>query len=146
MEKVIQPRDSGQGLDCQAAKDGRTKNSFVNECDINSIMAKYEKTGILPTMNMRGTPMYGDFTNLPSYQEACNIVLKAQEQFDSLPMDIRERFNNEPDKFMEFVNDSKNEEEMIKMGLAVAKPKKEENKPETKVEENKPEVKTEEKK
>ena len=35
-----------------------------------------------------------------------------------LPPEIRERFNNDPRKFFDFVTDVNNQDEIIKMGLA----------------------------
>ena len=46
---------------------------------------------------------------------------RALESFDLLPPEIRERFNNDPRKFFEFVTDVNNQDEIIKMGLAVDK-------------------------
>ena len=40
-----------------------TKQSFQNECNINSIMKKWEKTGLLPH-SRSSQPRYGDFSNV----------------------------------------------------------------------------------
>lgn len=37
--------------------------------------------------------------------------------FEDLPSQIRSRFENRPDKFLDFVNDENNQQEMVKMGL-----------------------------
>ena len=64
--------------------ESRTKQSFKDECDINNILKKYNKTGQLPAM-IKADPKYGDFSNSASYQESLNLVLLAQEQFSNLP-------------------------------------------------------------
>ena len=46
----------------------------------------------------------------------------AQEQFAALDAAVRSRFDNDPAKFLEFTADPANADEMVKMGLAVAKP------------------------
>lgn len=94
----------------------RTKQSFRDECDINNIMAKYRRTGVLPTL-IKENPMWGDFSNPVDFQEAQNIVIKAVEQFQNLPAHVRERFNNDPQKFLEFTHKKENKEEMGRLGL-----------------------------
>lgn len=145
-EKYKAPRDSGQGLDCQAAGDGVTKQSFKDECDINNIMKKYEQTGELPISFMQREQQFGDFSEVPTYQEACEVVLKANNAFESLPTEVRKRFNNDVNQFMEFMENPENVDEMIKLGLAIKREP--ELKPEDKKAEaeKKPEQKVEEKK
>lgn len=98
-----------------------TKQAFREECDINSIMRRFERDGILAHYNTyRGE--YGDFTDCPEYHEAQNKVLAANEMFMSVPAVIRDRFANDPGKFLEFVSDPKNLPEMRKLGLAKEPP------------------------
>lgn len=95
-----------------------THQSMKGECDINHIMAKFEKTGILEHRNtFEG--QYGDFTNLPlSYHESMNAVLAAEEMFLTIPSRIRKRFGNDPGLFLEFVANPDNSKEIVEMGLA----------------------------
>lgn len=95
----------------------RTKQSFQAECDINNILKRYEKTGQLPDL-IKQDPRYGDFADLPSYQEALHLVEMAQTQFAALPVQVRDRFGNDPQKFLAFAENGLNGEEMVKMGLA----------------------------
>jgi len=94
----------------------RTKQAHMAECDVNNIVRKAAKNGFFPPPPV--DPRYGDFTEAVDYQEAMNIVLQAKSQFDSLSADVRRRFANDPALFLEFCNDPKNAEEMVKMGLA----------------------------
>lgn len=95
-----------------------THKSMAAECDINQIMLKWQKTGVIEHRNtFQG--QYSDFTNTPTdYQEAMNQVLEADEMFSSLPSSVRKRFANDPANFLEFVGDPTNIPEMIKLGLA----------------------------
>lgn len=97
-------------------KDGKTRQEFAKDVDINRIVSRYHKTGKLPDMIKRN-PIYGDFSSLPDYQEALNIVSKANDQFDALPVEVKDRMNYNPEKFLEFVADPKNKDEMKKLGL-----------------------------
>lgn len=98
-----------------AAGSSRTKQEFKEECDINTIMKKYVSRGVLPVGVGVGT--YDDYSDATDYQEALNTLIKAKGQFDSLPSDVRKRFENNPAKFLEFISDSKNLDEAQSMGL-----------------------------
>lgn len=96
----------------------RTKQSFKDECDINNIVRKPN----LPELIAAGEliAQYGDFSDMPTYHEAQNIVANANAQFALLPAETRERFQNNPAKFLAFANDPKSGPEMVRLGLAKA--------------------------
>lgn len=94
----------------------KTKQSERDACDINQIMKRFERTGILPEM-IRKEPHYGDFSDPVTYQEALNLVIHTGEQFAALPAKIRARFENDPEQFLAFCSDAKNADEMADMGL-----------------------------
>ncbi len=118
MNKIIKNKDGTIKVLMICTGESRTKQSMRDECDINNIMKKYKKHGKLPEL-IKKNPQYGDFSNVNDYQESCNIVIKAKEQFDNLSSEVRNRFANDPSKFLEFVNKEENKEEMYKMGLAI---------------------------
>lgn len=91
------------------------KQSFAEECDINTIVRKFGVTGELPT-NIR-MPSYGDFTGLNSFHEAMNAVAAAHESFDQMPAEVRARFHNNPQEFIEFCDNPANMAEARKLGL-----------------------------
>ena len=93
----------------------KTKQSFASECDINNIMAKYQKTGAITHAN-RNAAQY-DFATSLDFSEAMRLVVTAQDMFDGLPSSIRTRFENDPAQFLDFVQDADNEQEMRKLGL-----------------------------
>jgi len=93
-----------------------TKQSFKDECDINKILKKWQKTGQIDHVRSQ-TQKFLDCSNPVDYQTAINIVHEAQETFDSLPSDVRYRFNNDPAYFESFVSDRANYEELIALGL-----------------------------
>ena len=101
-------------------KKGKTKQSFAHECDINQIMAKYQKTGAVAHINQHGAN-YGFATGL-DFAESMRLITTAQDMFDGLPSSIRTRFANDPAQFLDFVQDANNEEEMQKLGLIPANP------------------------
>lgn len=97
--------------------------SVVNQCDINKLCDNYIRTGeFYPGLLLRKLrrPVFGDFD--PSNQSLSKVLMaqrRALESFDLLSPEIRERFNNDPRKFFDFVTDVNNQDEIIKMGLAV---------------------------
>ena len=95
---------------------GRTKQSFKDECNINKIMARFQKTGAIDHY-MTYSPQYGD-TTACGLHEAMNIVANAETMFEELPSSLRKKFHNDPAEFLEFVQDEKNLEEMRELGLA----------------------------
>ena len=92
-----------------------TKQSFAEEVDINTIVKRFALTGELPK-DVR-MPQYGDFTNAFDFQTAMNAIRQAQESFMAMPAHVRSRFDNNPQKFVEFCSDEKNAEEAAKLGL-----------------------------
>lgn len=96
---------------------GRTKQQFKDECDINNILRRYEKTGALPNM-IKSNPVYGDFSNVADFQDSLELVRFAEEQFAGLSAKLRRRFNNDPAEFLAFCEDPENVEEMVSLGLA----------------------------
>lgn len=95
---------------------GRTKQSMRDECNVNLIVAKFQKTGVLSYMTNKEA-VYMDVDPL-DYQDALNTLRETQNMFDELPSKIRKRFENNPQKFLEFCQDPKNQEEIYDLGLA----------------------------
>lgn len=113
---------AGEGaLDCSVDGAGRTKQSMKEECDINTIMARYVRTGTVAHVAKYGGS-YG-FASAQSFQDAINVVKKAEQMFSELPAKVRARFRNQPAEFLAFVQDEKNTAEAVELGLAIARPK-----------------------
>lgn len=102
-------------------KPTRTKASFQDECDINKLMAMYERNGSLGAVNPY-PPQYGDFSNVDDYQTAVNQCIDAQTQFEQLPAKLRDRFQNDPAKLLEFMADEANRAEALDLGIITANP------------------------
>lgn len=96
--------------------DTMTQQNFKAECDINTILKKYQKTGLVTHVSQHN----GDYVDLSTpvdYQTALNVVINAQASFDSLPSTIRKQFNNDPGTFVAFACNPENNEALIEMGL-----------------------------
>lgn len=107
-------------LDC-SIEPSLTRQEFAAECDINTLMAQYEKTGVINHFN-RGEPQYYDFEDVPDLQRSLEILSDATTAFNSLPAGIRKEFDNDPAQFLEFAADPKNLDKMREYGLAAPAP------------------------
>lgn len=96
--------------------DSLTKQSFKKESDVNFIIAQYVKNGVVPNGNPRSASFL-DATSVADYQTALNIVLTAQDAFDSLPANIRKKFGNDPANYVDFIDNPANADEARSLGL-----------------------------
>lgn len=96
--------------------DGLTQQNFREETDINNIMSKFAKTGLVDHVNkVQGS--YGDFSTVQDYQLHLDQVMAANDAFMALPSKIRARFDNDPSHLLAFVGDPRNRDEAIALGL-----------------------------
>lgn len=95
-----------------------TKQCFRDECDINNIVNRFTKAGVLPPAPING--VYGDFSEIGSYQEALMKVQQVDDMFDALPAKLRSRFDNNPALFLDFIDNPDNHDELVKLGLVEA--------------------------
>lgn len=93
-----------------------TKQSFAGETDINTIMKRYQKTGVLDHV-AKHKGDYSDLVPAGDYHDHMNTIIAADEAFASLPSSIRRQFDNDPSQFLEFVDNPANQQEMVDLGL-----------------------------
>lgn len=98
---------------------------FAEDCDINTIVRRFGLTGKMPVMPDMG--QVGDFTDVVDFHSAMNRVTAAREEFMLLPAHVRERFGNDPGNVLAFLEDEKNRDEAVKLGLVPAPPLKAES-------------------
>lgn len=108
-------------LDC-SEDDPLTEQNHKEACDINNILAHYQKTGVLEHRSQY-EPIYGD-TSPHDFQQSMEIIATAQSMFEELPSQARKRFKNDPVEFLEFVQNSDNAQEAYDMGLTSHPPAK----------------------
>lgn len=94
-----------------------TRQEFAEECDINTLMARYEKSGVISHVN-KATPRYMDVAELPDLRGYLDIMREASLSFASLPAKVRKEFDNDPQKFVDFAQTPENLEKMREWGLA----------------------------
>lgn len=94
-----------------------TQQHFKESADLNEIVRRFGiHDGAINTAQI--DPAYfGDFSSVPDFREALEQTRLAQEHFDALPAELRNRFHNDPVLLYEFVTNAANEEEAVKLGL-----------------------------
>ena len=95
-----------------------TRQEFAEECDVNALMARYEKTGMQIPSHMSREPQYLDLSDVPDLHTAMNVMREAEAAFMQLPGHIRLEFSNDAVKFVEFAEDKDNLEQLREWGLA----------------------------
>lgn len=108
-------------VDC-SVEPSLTRQEFAAECDINSLMSQFEKTGILPTNLATQPPRYLDVSDVPDLPTALNMLNDATAAFMALPAIVRRDFDNDPVKFIHFAENPDNVEKMRSWGLAPPAP------------------------
>lgn len=94
---------------------GKVEQAHKDACNVNTIVAKAHRTGLMPFANALAT--YGDFLDDDDYQSAMEKIKKADTAFLTLHPSLRAKFDNDPGKLLQFLSDSANKEAAIDLGL-----------------------------
>lgn len=99
----------------RCTSEDRTQQQHKEECDINTLVRRFG-LGIVTVPGL-SIPKYGDFSHISNYHEALNQIAAAREAFEALPADMRDRFTNDPGRFVDFASDPANVPELVKLGF-----------------------------
>lgn len=94
------------------------RQSEFESSDINAIMKRFEKTGVLP-MDTRPA-LFQDVSEIGSYRDALETMRLAEEGFMALSPAIRDKFGNDPVAFLDFTSRPENFAELQAMGILEA--------------------------
>lgn len=101
----------------QTGQESMTKQSHKNETDINRIIRKYDKTGLITHTN-RIVGQYADVSLGYDLREAMEKIQGAHDMFMELPSHVRKQFMNDVAQFVDFCEDPANLPQMRELGLA----------------------------
>lgn len=93
--------DSGEIKLVESGKDDIKQkiNSFRDSTDMSFILQRLA-VGDTSVLNQR-PGMFGDFTQMPTtYAEALQLVIDGRREFDALPLDVKNSFNNDFRQFL----------------------------------------------
>ena len=95
-----------------------TKQADLKRANIHEILKRASNTGLIPVNSATPLDNTKVLPDVESYHEAVNTVLEAKTTFDNIPSHIRQKFDNDPAKFLEFIADPENQAELVELGLA----------------------------
>lgn len=80
----------------------RTKQSFKDESDANSIVERYRRTGTME--RGRREPVYMDVPSVTDFHEAVLLSERVMYEFSRLPAVVRDACDNDPGRYLELVD------------------------------------------
>ena len=95
------------------------KQSEATACDVNVIVQRWLKSGGVMDLSQR-VGQFLDVADVPDYHTSLNFVKSAESMFLALPVSVRERFSNDPGRFLAFAQDPANVPELVSLGLGKA--------------------------
>lgn len=119
-ERRVYPGCEDGGIDRPTVCEEKslTRQSEMQGADINAIMQRYEKTGVLP-MDVREA-VFTDVSEIGSFRDALEIMRAAERGFMELSPAMREKFGNDPVAFLDFASRPENRPELEKLGVLAA--------------------------
>lgn len=91
----------------------RAKQSFKDQCDINRILDRAKRTGVVSHLQ-RHQGTFGDFRNF-DFEDAQFKLAHANSIFYDLGAEVRKEFGNSPAKFFKFASDPANAEKLAQI-------------------------------
>lgn len=123
MKKItLRPENNSMRVQTVNEELPRVQTQFQEATDVNNIVKAYTQN---PDPSVfRGIGNYQDNTLLGTYQESLDLILEANNAFNSLPATTREYFKNDPAKLLAFMQDENNYDVGVELGLVQPDPKK----------------------
>ncbi|AZL82882.1 internal scaffolding protein [Apis mellifera associated microvirus 26] len=116
-KKIITKRPNGSvRVVTSNTEPSKTDPSWAKDTDVNLIIQKWSKTGTNPHPS-RTQGVYADISEITDLMGAQEVVQKAADMFGALPALVRDRFRNDPVEMVTFLNDPRNHEEAVKLGI-----------------------------
>ena len=112
-------RDDAEGerVAIDTGTESLVQQSHAEDADINVIVRRFGLLGTMPPEVPYDPRHYGDMGDVPDLGSALRVVREANERFLALPPDLRFRFGNDPAKLWDFVNDARNTDAAVELGL-----------------------------
>jgi hypothetical protein len=97
---------------------GLTEQHHKDSCDIHNILRQQEKTGVaIHSSAFNAT--YGTMPTGEQFHQDMNRIARAKTLFESVPSKIRNEFDNDVAKYLDFMHQDENYEKIQEMGLPV---------------------------
>lgn len=120
-QKKINPGMSRRGTPVVSdfsKSESMTEQSHLPQTQIKTILGKFDRLGIqaFNTNVMSNPENFRDVTDI-SFHEAMNVVTRAHSIFQEVPAKIRLDFDNDPEKFVDFLDNPANIEALEEYGF-----------------------------
>jgi len=114
-ESKTKPRKSYAITFTQPSK---TQQQYAESTDINFMVKRYIQTGEFPLATR--PPVYADVSQIPDFNALQDKIIKAEEAFFSLPAELRNQFDNDPAKLLEWASLPHNQKSAQDIGLVAS--------------------------
>ncbi|WP_167519421.1 hypothetical protein [Intestinirhabdus alba] len=94
-----------------------TQQHFAQETDINQIVRRAINTGDVSVFTPADRSEFYDCTVYEDYQSSLHFLKEIEDDFSSLPSDIRRQFNDRADNYVRFMTDPANVGKAVELGL-----------------------------
>lgn len=98
---------------------GLTKQEFREEADLNVMVKRYGVLSLAQGLTVDAKAALVDVSNIGDFADVLRKVDAANEAFMQLSAEVRARFKNRPEHLVEFLQDSRNLDEAVSLGLVV---------------------------
>lgn len=119
MKMITKRADGSKRVYTVNNEPSKTDQQWKKDCDVNEVMKKFKRTGQI-THLAKKQGHFSDISEIPDLLAATKHINDAMELFSELDSATRKKFNNNPTELYEFLMDSKNDEEAIKLGLKLS--------------------------
>lgn len=97
----------------------KTEQAHKDDYDINRLIKRATRTGVLATADMIREVYYGDFSEIEDNFDAHLKIKEAEDHFMALPSEVRAYFDNDPRKLLNSLHDNSegNIKKLVELGL-----------------------------
>ena len=104
-------------VQCRGGGEIRTHQAFKDECDIGQKVRRWSRQGILADALKQPPLPYGDFSNVDDYMTALIQVRATERAFMSLPANMRNALDNDPQVMLDKMADPEWQKRFAEMGV-----------------------------
>lgn len=117
MSRFVQFYSDRSPVTFRCVSKSKTEQSHRDSCDINRLVDRYKKTGIISDPSVFREQFYGDFHDVPDMVELSTARARLAQYFEGLPSATRAAFENSPDKLIAAFDDPSKKDLLLQHGF-----------------------------
>lgn len=106
----------GEVYERLAPGEGGAKQSMREECDVNLIVQRFQKTGLISHL-ADGVPSFVDVSELGDFRSVLEHCRSVEAYFQGLPAKVRAVFSNDSRSFMDYLEGNPGVGDLEELGL-----------------------------